>query len=101
MTVGECPWLLDWFNNGKELCIPIKEFDPYSISFTYGDLFPTMRYQDGKKYRGQIYTLNEINEVIKEFGLPQEWNPLGDNGPERYIEVQVWDDKPLTRWLLN
>ncbi len=101
MTIGECPWLLEWFVKGKELYIPIKEFDPYSISFTYGDLFPTMRYQDGKKYRGQIYTINEINEVIKEFGLPQEWNPLGNNGPERYIEVQIWDDKPLTRWLLN
>lgn len=54
-----------------------------------------MRYDDGKKYRGQVYTLSEIVEVIREFGLPQEWNPLGEHGPERYIEVQVWDDAPL------
>ncbi|MFD0695440.1 hypothetical protein ACFQZT_15160 [Paenibacillus sp. GCM10027628] len=101
MTVGECPWLLEWFEKGKELYIRIREFDSNSISFTYGGLFPTMRYQDGKKYRGQIYTLHEINEVIEEFGLPQVWNPLGNKGPERYIEVQVWDDKPLTRRLLN
>jgi hypothetical protein len=101
MTVGECPWLLDWFDKGKEFHTSITEFDPYTISFTYGDLFPTMRYQDGKIYRSQVYTLNEIYQVIKEFGLPQEWNREGKNGPERYIEVQVWDDKPLTTWSLH
>ena len=101
MTVGECPWLLEWFEKGKDLRIPLTEFDPYTISFTYGDLFPTMRYQDEKMYRGQVYTLSEIYQIITEFGLPQKWNPQGDNGPERYIEVQVWDDKPLTAWVFN
>ncbi|CAN7315982.1 hypothetical protein [Paenibacillus sp. LjRoot56] len=99
MTVGECPWLMEWFEKGKVLRIPITEFDSLTLSFTYGDLFPTMRYQDGKKYRGQVYTLNEIYHVIDEFGLPQEWNNQGKDGPERYIEVQIWDDKPLTKWL--
>jgi hypothetical protein len=60
-----------------------------------------MRYQDGKKYRGQVYTFKEIRQVISEFGLPQEWNSQGKEGPERYIEVQVWDDKPITRWSLR
>jgi hypothetical protein len=101
MTLGECPWLLEWFEQGKQVSIPIEEFDPYTISFTYGDLFPTMRYPDGKVYRGQVYTLNEIYRVINEFGLPQKWNPLGSNGPERYIEVQIWDDKSLTTWLFS
>ena len=57
-----------------------------------------MRYQDRKKYRLQIYTLNENYQVINEFGLPQEWNAQGNDGPERYIEVQVWHDKPLSTW---
>ncbi|MGG1556075.1 hypothetical protein [Paenibacillus ferrarius] len=99
MTVGECPWLLEWFEKGKALRIPITAFDSLTLSFTYGDLFPTMRYQDGKKYRGQVYTLNEIGQIINEFGLPQEWNSQGKDGPERYIEVQIWDDKPLAAWL--
>ncbi|MGO4106360.1 hypothetical protein [Paenibacillus sp. YAF4_2] len=101
MTVGECPWLLEWYEKGRELRIPISNFVPDTISFTYGDLFPTMRYQDGKMYRNQVYTFNEIEALINEFGLPQEWNRLGNNGPERYIEVQVWDDKPLSTLLLN
>jgi hypothetical protein len=56
------------------------------------------RYQDGKPYRNQVYTLNEIRKVVNEFGLPQEWNFDGNKGPERYIEVQVWDDKSLCNW---
>src|SRR5688572_17468978 len=28
MTVGECPWLLNWFDKGEELQIPITQFDP-------------------------------------------------------------------------
>lgn len=49
-------------------------------------------------YRNQVYTLNEIRKVINEFGLPQVWNFDGNKGPERYIEVQIWDDKPLSNW---
>ncbi|SDW74471.1 hypothetical protein [Paenibacillus sp. PDC88] len=58
-----------------------------------------MRYQDGKPYRGQIYTKSEIKMVIEEFGLPQEWNIHGEKGPERYIEVQIWDDKPIHKYM--
>ena len=37
--------------------------------------------------------------LIEQYGLPQDWNEQGDKGPERYIEVQVWDDKPLMKYL--
>ncbi|WP_040949470.1 hypothetical protein [Gorillibacterium massiliense] len=100
MTMGECPWLLEWYPNGKGLAIPLAEFKPETISFTYGDLFPTMNVADGKPYRGQVYTLDEIIRVVNQFGLPQEWNAAGDKGPERYIEVQVWDDAALAQWTL-
>ncbi|WP_264373556.1 hypothetical protein [Paenibacillus psychroresistens] len=39
--------------------------------------------------------MGENYKVIDEYGLPQEWNSAGNNGSERYIEVQVWDDKLL------
>ncbi|WP_169087899.1 hypothetical protein [Paenibacillus sp. PL91] len=97
MTIGKCPWLLDWYPRGRELQISIEEFAPATISFTYGDLFPTMRYEDGKPYRGQVYTLQEIYEVIHKYGLPQAWNSDGSKGPERYIEVQIWDDEPIRK----
>lgn len=95
MTVGPCPWLLSWYPNGKELALPLSVFDLCTVSFTYGDLFPTMRYQDDKPYRKQVFTCDEVEELIQLYGLPQEWNVDGRLGPERYIEAQIWDDQPL------
>ncbi|WP_449621092.1 hypothetical protein [Robertmurraya sp. Marseille-Q9965] len=93
--LGECSWVKSWFRKGMELKIPLINFNPNSLSFTYGDSFPAMRFQDGKPYRRQVYTLDEIPKVIEQYGLPQCWNSEGKYGPERYIEVQVWDDSPI------
>ncbi|MBW8350881.1 hypothetical protein K0H71_15715 [Bacillus sp. IITD106] len=93
--LGECPWVKEWFKEGMEIKIPIDRLDPKSLSFTYGDSFPAMRFQDGKPYRGQVYTIEEISKLVKLYGFPQEWNKDGKYGPERYIEVQIWEDQPL------
>ena len=92
MTYGPCEWIRNWFREGRELRVPVDAFDPTVVSFTYGDLFPALRFQDGKPYRGQVYTMEEISRVIELFGWPQEWNASGRFGPERYVEVQVWDE---------
>ena len=34
----------------------------------------------------------EILKIIDKYGLPQDWNPDGKYGPERYVEVHVWSD---------
>jgi hypothetical protein len=99
MTLGACPWLLDWYRQGRELAIGLDKIDPSAISFTYGDLFPAMRLVDQRPYRGQVFTVDEIGAVIDRYGLPQEWNADGAHGPERYIEAQIWDDTPLTGYL--
>ncbi|SEU18919.1 hypothetical protein [Paenibacillus sp. NFR01] len=99
MTFGECPWLLDWYPEGRSLSIPLSHFKKEHVSFTYGDLFPTMRVADGKPYRGQVYTLEEIIKVVAEYGWPQGWNASGALGPERYIEAQIWDETPLCPYL--
>jgi len=99
MILGSCPWLLDWYANGCEIRVPISRFEPGMVSFTYGDTFPAMRFQDGKPYRGQVYTLQELPEIIRQYGLPQEWNPEGNYGPDRYIEAQVWANEPISQFL--
>ena len=72
----------------------MDELDVKKISFTYGDSMPTFspRVNDGKEYRRQAYTYDEILKVIDKYGLPQDWNNDGANSPERYIEVHVWSD---------
>ncbi len=98
MTLEPCEWLSSWYKNPGVVVIPWEEFLEESISFTYGDLFPTMRYADDKPYRKQVYTKSEIKDVINRYGFPQQWNSNGDQGPERYIEVQVWDEKVINRY---
>jgi hypothetical protein len=95
MIVGTSEWLKTWYQDGQELSIPLVAFKATQVSFTYGDLFPAMRYQDGKSYREQVYLMSELETLIHQFGLPQIVNPDGHLGPDRYIEAQVWDDAPL------
>ena len=54
---------------------------------------------DGKEYRKKVYTYGEILDIIDRYGLPQDWNDDGAHGPERYIEVQVWTDEPIKRYI--
>jgi len=103
MVIGKCDWLQTWFKEGEYIRIPASAFPLDIVSFSYGDLFPTFspRVTDNKEYRKNVYTWQEIQALIAKYGMPQEWNANGEHGPERYIEVQVWDDVPLKAYLKN
>jgi hypothetical protein len=90
--LGECAWCEGWYRETARLRVALDRLDPLAVSFTYGDSFPAMRFRDGKPYRGQVYTLAELQAVVAAYGLPQVWNAEGKLGPERYIEAQVWQD---------
>ncbi len=100
MVVEHSPWLSTWYEECGVVQIPIEEFDLRTLSFTYGDSMPTFSptVNDGKAYRHQLYTYEEIGTVIKRYGLPQDWNDDGQKGPERYIEVHVWSDETINRY---
>lgn len=103
MVVEPCDWLESWFVNSGRIEIPVEAFDMKSVSFTYGDSHPTFspwpREDDWKEYRRKIYTYEEILALIETYGLPQNWNPDGQFGPERYIEAQVWYDGTIEQYL--
>jgi hypothetical protein len=103
MVVESCPWLETWYENPDCICIPISHFDLRTVSFTYGDSHPTFsdRVNDGKEYRKQLYTYDEILKIIDKYGLPQNWNADGQHGPERYIEAQIWCDEPLMPYMTS
>ena len=102
MVVEHSPWLTTWFEDCAILKIPIEEFDVRTISFTYGDSFPTFspwpRDDDWKEYRRKLYTYEEILEIIKKYDLPQKWNDDGKYGPERYVEAHIWSDKTIEKY---
>ncbi len=99
MILGACDWVKTWYDEGAAVKIPLAAFSPEIVSFTYGDTFPAMRYQDSKPYRGQVYTRKELSNLVGTFGLPQVCNGHGAFGPDRYIEAQIWSDSPLKHYL--
>ena len=102
MVVEHSPWLSTWHENSAFIKIPIEEFDLRTVSFTYGDSFPTFspwpRDDDWKEYRRKLYTYDEILEVIAKYGLPQDWNDDGRFGPERYVEAHIWSDDVIGKY---
>lgn len=93
--LGTCDWVLNWYAQGASVTVTIADLDPAVVSLTYGDSFPAMRFGDGKPWRGQVYLLDELADLVERYGLPQDWNADGSQGPDRYIEAQVWSDEPL------
>ena len=99
MVVEHSPWLYSWYEQPDYIKIPIEDFDIRTLSFTYGDSMPTFNFDDGKEYRKKLYTYDEILDVIKKYGLPQDWNNDGSHGPERYIEVHVWSRETILKYI--
>jgi len=100
MVVGECPWLETWYQAGRHVKIPISEFDLKTISFTYGDMFPTFspKVTDDLEFRRTVYTYDEILNIIDKYGLPQNTWRQSVFAQPAYVEVQVWSDEPIAHY---
>lgn len=78
--------------------VPLAVFSPQMITFTYPDSMASLPIANRsdhaairKRYHGEVFTLDEIGRIVSEFGMPDKRSPTYD----RFIEVQVWDDRPL------
>ena len=98
-TLGECEWAKSWYLNPGVIKIPLSVFKSEHISFTYPDSMVSFQFYDEPKlatYRkdcnGQVFLLNEINNLIKEYGLPSDEKCLSEEGlkHDRYIEVHIF-----------
>ena len=106
-TLGECKFAESWYTNPGIIKIPLTEFKPEHISFTYPDSMVSYQFYDEPKlktYRkncnGQIFLLDEINDLIGEYGLPTERKSQSEERLkyDKYIEAQVWDDQIITKF---
>jgi hypothetical protein len=87
------------FYDGDFIKIPVEEFNMSVVSFTYGD---SMQNRDpgtfsDKPYKNQIYTFDEIIEIIKEYGWIKKRDDWNWNMP-CYIEAQLWSDDPINEY---
>lgn len=84
--------------------LALSAFSPDMLTFTYGDSMSSLPIATRlehvairKAYHGQVFTLDEIKNVVAAFGMPDKHAP----SPDRFIEVQIWDDEPIRRLVNN
>ena len=106
LVLGTSKWFCDWYIDKREIRIPLSCFDSQSISFTYPDcLISTLLAEDPKwkdrrkPYHGRVFTLEEVPDLVAEFGMPDEEDPKRFEIDEHLIEAQVWDMKPIQDYL--
>jgi len=112
MILGRSKWASEVVDESTlettaEKEVPLSIFHESDISFTYPDsmvsyMFARQKdpkfYQQG--YHGRVFTLTEIAEIIDINGMPgEEWNTNIPKNLAHYIEVQVWNKKPLLEFI--
>ena len=110
MMLGEH---LQWesaYENPAVIKIPLKEFDPLTVSFTYGDSFAIFNPAlfGKEEYWNKIYFADEILEVVERHGFPPyvEYDfkrgvyPTDKNINHhlKYVEAHVWSDEILNKY---
>jgi len=92
------------FADGKDasrpasLVMPLAAFPPGVLTFTTADSMTSYlrgvvaKDPHAALHHGQVFTRTEI-EAVAATGL------LGDTQKPSFIEMQVWDDRPIRAWL--
>jgi hypothetical protein len=110
-VINRSIWIEEGYNrNFNKLEIPISDFDPQQISFTYPDSIVSywLKTQIDKdyyqpEYHGQVFLLDEILKLVDRFGIPdREWQTQSHRKYDLFIEAQVWNiDRHLTSILVD
>lgn len=85
--------------------IPLTAFSRQMITFTYPDSMTSLplatlieHQEDRKPYHGQVFTLDEIESVVAEYGMPGNAIDGAGSRYDTFIEAQIWDENPLRRY---
>jgi hypothetical protein len=110
-VLGESAWYRGLAPGMQAIVLPIAELPSAVTSFTYPDSFTAtglvaefgLPYEP-RPYHNRVFRIEELREVVKRFGLPSEepdpvYQGYEHRTFEKYIEVQVWSDAPVERFL--
>lgn len=103
-VLGESKIQKSTANNMQEIVLSLDDIPGEFISFTYPDSMASFDLENDPKYKmpyhGQVFTLEEIKEVIREYKMPaDEIGYTSRYGYPKYIEAQLWSDKPIAKYL--
>jgi hypothetical protein len=91
----------------ESFIMQLAEFSPNTVTFTYSDSMASFatgteakHMADRREYHGRVFVLDEIIDLVDRFGLPGDrWKTDHSLRYDKFVEVQVWDDKPIRRTL--
>jgi len=98
------------YENPAVVKIPLREFDPLTVSFTYGDSFAVFNPAlfGEEEYWNRVYFADEMLELIERIGFPTHVDYDFKRGiyPKdkhinhhlKYVEAHVWADEVLDRY---
>ena len=94
LTLGPSPWFKGLNDTHREVLIPLSKLPVDATSLTYPDSFMTVSRPD-RPYYNQVFFLNEITQIVDQFGLPKNDNLIPydkywETDFELYIEIQLW-----------
>lgn len=106
-VLGKCPWMQEWYHDTAEIQLEWKDLPSECISFSYPDSMVSFEIVENaalrkylKPFHGKLYRKDQIEEIVKEYGLPGElWKKNDVYFFDRCIEVQIWDDAILAQFL--
>ena len=92
-----------------EIRIPLSVFQPGDVSFTYPDSMISQWFGADQPqeyylpdYHGKVFTLAEILDIVEARGVPEEcWETHLPDDLAPYIEAQVWNHDPLSKYALQ
>ena len=88
------------------ICMPLAAFSDDMLTFTYPDSMASLPIATQAKnrhlrrsYHGQVFTMGEVQDLVRRFGMPRRDDFVAFGHADRFIEVQVWDERPLRPFL--
>lgn len=96
----------DW-SRACSIVMPLRLIPDEVLTFTYPDSMASFSIAtreshrfDRQPYHGQVYTRAQIKGVIEAYGMPsREGNTDPSRRYDRFVEVQVWDERPVIEFL--
>lgn len=110
--MGECAWFSELCPGPETVTLDWRSLPKEALSVTYPDSFVSMRFGPDfgvpadplELYYERVFFMDELADMVAEHGLP-DGNPddaykgYHTRRIDKYIEVQVWTDDSLARFL--
>ncbi|MEO1660128.1 MAG: hypothetical protein AAFR51_04010 [Pseudomonadota bacterium] len=111
-VLGECAWFSGLYPDPDTVTLDWRSLPQRAVSFTYPDSFVSMRLGPDyglppdplEPYHERVYLMDELADVVARHGLPNgdedaTYEGYHNRKFEKYIEVQVWTDEPVAKYL--